>query len=237
MILSQTAFAHRGLWAADGAPENSIAAFQAAAAAGVGIELDVQLTKDGVPIVFHDPALDRMTEATGPVWERTAEDLATLTLTGTSERIPTLSEVARTLPAGTPVLVELKASPVDATEYLRAIDLALFASRIDFAVMSFIKGLNQATAALMASRVRGALVAPGDTEASARISAAGAASPDYFAVNHADISSARAVLGDNTPLAAWTLDTIEAIEAAHAANAAVIFEHVTPDLALGRSAL
>ena len=237
MILGQTAFAHRGLWAPDGAPENSIAAFQAAATAGVGIELDVQLTKDGVPVVFHDPALERMTDATGPVWERTAEDLATLTLAGTSERIPTLSEVARALPAGTPVLVELKASPVDPNEYLQAIDLALFASRIDFAVMSFIQSLNRATAALMAGRVRGALVPPGDTEARTRISTASTASPDYFAINHVDIGSARTVLGDDTPLAAWTVDTLEAVEAAHAANAAVIFEHVTPDLALGRSAL
>ena len=50
--------AHRGLWRPDGAPENSLAAFQAAAAAGYGIELDVQLSADGEAMVFHDGKLE-----------------------------------------------------------------------------------------------------------------------------------------------------------------------------------
>lgn len=51
-------FAHRGLH--DDARENSMAAFAAAVAAGVdGIETDVRLTRDGVPVLFHDPRLQR----------------------------------------------------------------------------------------------------------------------------------------------------------------------------------
>ncbi len=57
--VSAFAYAHRGLWDA-GAPENSLAAFEAARAAQIGVELDVRLTSDNVPVVFHDAGLERM---------------------------------------------------------------------------------------------------------------------------------------------------------------------------------
>ena len=54
-------YAHRGLFDNDtDAPENSLPAFRRAIEAGYGIELDVQLSKDGVPVVFHDASLERM---------------------------------------------------------------------------------------------------------------------------------------------------------------------------------
>ena len=62
-LLFDPPVAHRGLWSPGGAPENSLAAFQAACAAGYGIELDVQITADGEAVVFHDYKLDRLTEA------------------------------------------------------------------------------------------------------------------------------------------------------------------------------
>ena len=46
-------YAHRGLWGGD-VPENSLAAFKRAAERGLAIELDVQLSRDGVVMVFHD---------------------------------------------------------------------------------------------------------------------------------------------------------------------------------------
>ena len=70
-------FAHRG--GAALAPENTVAAFDAGLAAGAhGLELDVRLSLDGVAVVIHDPALDRTTDATGPVDGRTARELAAL---------------------------------------------------------------------------------------------------------------------------------------------------------------
>jgi len=53
-LLFDPPVAHRGLWSPGGAPENSLAAFQAACAAGYGIELDAQITADGEAVVFHD---------------------------------------------------------------------------------------------------------------------------------------------------------------------------------------
>ena len=68
-------FAHRGGCALG--PENTIAAFDLGRAAGAdGLELDVQLSADGVVVVCHDPTLDRTTGATGPLRARTAAELA-----------------------------------------------------------------------------------------------------------------------------------------------------------------
>lgn len=68
-------FAHRGGCALG--PENTIAAFDRGRAAGAdGLELDVQLSADGVVVVCHDPTLDRTTGSTGPLRARTAAELA-----------------------------------------------------------------------------------------------------------------------------------------------------------------
>ncbi|WP_297082033.1 glycerophosphodiester phosphodiesterase family protein, partial [uncultured Demequina sp.] len=67
------------------------AAFAAAVAAGYGIELDVQISSDGVPVVFHDYLLDRLTGETGPVRARSAAELAEIPLAGGGEAIPTLA--------------------------------------------------------------------------------------------------------------------------------------------------
>lgn len=68
-------FAHRG--GAKLAPENTLVAFARGMAAGAdGVECDVHLSRDGVPVVIHDATLDRTTDATGPVSARRADELA-----------------------------------------------------------------------------------------------------------------------------------------------------------------
>ena len=66
-------YAHRGLHNGKDAPENSLAAFEAACRAGYGIELDVQLSRDGKVMVFHDGTLVRMTGCDKKLCELTAE--------------------------------------------------------------------------------------------------------------------------------------------------------------------
>lgn len=102
-------FAHRGLHARDkSVPENSLAAFRLAVRAGYGVELDVQLSKDGQVVVFHDDTLDRVCGVTGRVDERTYEGLLKLRLCGTQYRIPLLQEVLDTVRGAGPMIVELK---------------------------------------------------------------------------------------------------------------------------------
>jgi glycerophosphoryl diester phosphodiesterase len=68
-------FAHRG--GALLAPENTMPAFDNGLALGAdGLEIDVQLSRDGVPVVIHDRTLDRTTDRRGPVNALTAAELA-----------------------------------------------------------------------------------------------------------------------------------------------------------------
>ena len=101
--------AHRGYHdKAAGCIENSPAAFNAAIEAGYGIELDLQLSRDGVPMVFHDHLLNRLTEETGPVRDRDSAALQQIGLKGGSDRIPTLKEVLKQVNGAVPLLIELK---------------------------------------------------------------------------------------------------------------------------------
>ena len=105
-------YAHRGLHG-NGVPENSLAAFSAAADAGYGIELDVQLSRDGVVIVFHDYTLTRMTGDTRKLSQLSAEELSALRLSDTEQKIPTFAEVLETVDGRVPLLVELKGENAD----------------------------------------------------------------------------------------------------------------------------
>jgi glycerophosphoryl diester phosphodiesterase len=107
-LLFHPPVAHRGLWSPGGPPENSLGAFQAACAAGYGIELDVQLSADGEAMVFHDDDLKRMCGVAGRIGDRTAAELAELRLAGTDERIPTLLETLAVIGHRAMVHVELK---------------------------------------------------------------------------------------------------------------------------------
>ncbi|MFI4974773.1 MAG: glycerophosphodiester phosphodiesterase family protein [Caulobacterales bacterium] len=106
--LFHPAIAHRGLWSADGPPENSLGAFEAACEAGYDIELDVQLTSDGEAVVFHDSTLQRMTGRPGRIADHTAADLGQMRLNGRDETIPTLAETLTQVGRRCMVHVEIK---------------------------------------------------------------------------------------------------------------------------------
>lgn len=102
-------FAHRGLHKRDkSVPENSIAAFERASAKGYGMELDVQLSKDGEVVVFHDDTLNRVCGVDSRVDEKTYAELKKMSLCGTEETIPLFSEVLKTVRGRGPLIVELK---------------------------------------------------------------------------------------------------------------------------------
>ncbi len=68
-----TPIAHRGLHnLAEGFPENSL---EAAISQGFAIEIDLQLSHDGIPVVFHDYKLDRVTDEVGLISDRSAAEL------------------------------------------------------------------------------------------------------------------------------------------------------------------
>ena len=85
-------YAHRGLHG-KGIPENSLAAFSLACKRGFGIELDVQLSRDGTVMVFHDYTLQRMTGCGQKLAQLTTAQLQELPLAGSDQTIPTLRQV------------------------------------------------------------------------------------------------------------------------------------------------
>ena len=101
--------AHRGLHGCgSGHPvENTIAAAEAAIAAGYGIECDVQLTRDGEAIVFHDETFDRLLGRKGDVASLDAAEIAGMTLSDGSP-IPTLRWFLSAIAGRVPVIVEIK---------------------------------------------------------------------------------------------------------------------------------
>ena len=102
-------YAHRGLFDKQSeAPENSLEAFRCAVEHGYGIELDVQLSKDEVPVVFHDAALKRMCGVEGNVWDYTLEELKKLRLADSEATIPTLAEALQVIGGKVPIIVEYK---------------------------------------------------------------------------------------------------------------------------------
>ena len=102
-------YAHRGLFDnATEAPENSVPAFRKAVEAGYGIELDVQLSKDNIPVVFHDATLKRMCGVDGNVWDYTLAELKQLRLAGSSATIPTFEEALAAIDRKVPIIVEYK---------------------------------------------------------------------------------------------------------------------------------
>jgi glycerophosphoryl diester phosphodiesterase len=119
-------FAHRGGSALG--PENTLAAFDLGIRVGAdGLELDVHLSADGVPVVHHDAMLDRTTSASGPVAARTAADLARVDagcrFAGAGDfpfrqqgiGIPSLGDVLRMYP-DVPLIVEMKVDSSDMGE-------------------------------------------------------------------------------------------------------------------------
>lgn len=100
--------AHRGLFNKENIPENSIKAFELCVQKGYAIELDVNMTKDGYLVVFHDTNLKRMTGIKYDVSELNLNEIKKIKLLGTENRIPTLEDVFLLVDGKVPLMIEIK---------------------------------------------------------------------------------------------------------------------------------
>ncbi len=103
--------AHRGLHdRKKGVIENSRTAFARAIKKGFGIECDLQLSGDGVAMVFHDAELDRLTRQTGAVSRLSAGQLSRIRLTASkyADTPQTFPQLLEQVDAQVPLIVELK---------------------------------------------------------------------------------------------------------------------------------
>ncbi|RAK67717.1 glycerophosphodiester phosphodiesterase [Phenylobacterium kunshanense] len=239
-LLFDPPIAHRGLWSPDGAPENSLGAFQAACAAGYGIELDVHLSADGEAVVFHDDKLTRMTGATGKVRDRTAAELAELRLAGTDEKIPTLLEALAVIGHRAMVHVELKTPFGDVGPLEQRVHEVIADHNGPLCVIGF----NPYSHAWFADRYPGVLrgldswawdrptdMAPEQREAYRRLEQVEIARPHFLALGLDVLPHARAaeLRAQGMPVVAWTVRKPEQWDAVKAGCDNLIFEGFVPD--------
>ena len=150
-------YAHRGLHDENKA-ENSMSAFAAAKEKGFGIELDIRLSKDGELVVFHDETLTRVVGREGKVIDFTADELAKMSLSGTSDGVPTLRQVLELIDGAVPLLIEIKMSPNEggvAEKFIEVIE----GYKGDFIVESFNPFALKTVRALRPDILRGFLSA------------------------------------------------------------------------------
>ena len=150
-------FAHRGLHG-QGRIENSRAAFEAAIAAGHGIELDVQASRDGEAMVFHDERLDRLAEHVGPICGMVRGELERIRLRDSKETIPSLAEILALIAGRAPLLIEVKAPGREVGALSRAVAGALRGYAGPVAVMSFNPEVGHWFARHEPARLRGLVV-------------------------------------------------------------------------------
>lgn len=136
-LFKKVYFAHRGLHDNEGeAPENSMAAFRKAVEAGFGMELDVHVTRDGVPVIFHDFKLDRICGVEGKIEEYTYEELQRFTLCHSQEKIPRFEDLLAMVQGRVPLIVEIKSESVDVSS-CKKIDELLRAYEGAYCIESF----------------------------------------------------------------------------------------------------
>ena len=233
-----TAFAHRGLHGG-GTQENSLEAFERACRAGWGIELDVQLSRDGAVVVFHDDDLKRMTGDGRRVDEADLSGLKALTLRGRG-RIPTFEEALACVNGRVPLLVEIKTGKRNAELCEKTVQL-LKAYRGEYIVESFnpliLRWLKKHAPEIIRGQLVGArasyLASQGPVRAFllSRLMLNFLSRPDFVAydASAADFSAPkvqRALF--RTPMAAWTIRDSKLFGECLSRGEMPIFENFTP---------
>jgi len=216
-------FAHRGLHGG-GRVENSRAAFLAAIEAGDGIECDVQPSLDGSVFVFHDAALDRLTDERGAIASLPAASVGRVLLKGTGETIPRLEDVLSLIGDRVPLLIEVKASGLHVGRFCLSVRRALEGYRGPVAVMSFNPQVGRWFADHAPRITRGLVISEADSHGfRGRIErhlALWRARPDFLAYDVRDLPSrfAAAQRDRGLPVLTWTVrgSETEAVAAEHA---------------------
>lgn len=225
-------YAHRGLHGGGSGPtENSLPAFVAALAAGLGAECDVRLSKDGIAFVFHDANLDRLTSTRGLISERTAAELDQIHLDAKYGPIPRLSALLDLMAGKQPLLIEIKidgAEPV--TPLCSAVHDDLASYDGSAAIMSFDPRVSRWFSIHAPEIVRGLVVTEeggkGWWGKCKRALALRHANPDFLAYDIRDLPSRFAARArtKGLPVLSWTVRSPAQWETVRRHADAAIFE-------------
>ena len=217
-------FAHRGLHGA-GVPENSLAAARGAIAAGLGIECDIQRSRDDWPMVFHDWDLKRLIGIEARTESVTAGELRTMRYSGTDEAPATLPDLLDVVAGKAPLLIEIKSRRgYDVDWSCKLVRDALEGYVGTHAVMSFDPRVSRWFARHSPDTARGLVVTEENAKGAAgrirRHLALWHARPHFLAYDIRDLPSAFAASQRRRglPVATWTVRSASqrALAALHA---------------------
>ena len=226
--LTARPIAHRGYHdIARGRPENSLAAFEAAMKAHYAIECDLHIAADGVPVVFHDSDLQRLTGLQGCVRDRTSAELGDIRIAGTSEWIPTLDELLALVGGRVPLVLELKhMQHRDAGLAWQVVErLRRYAGSA--ATMSFDAGLIADLKAADPGMPRGLTAAGGWRDGTMHLRTALRLAVDFISYAIDDLPAPMPVLAREVlriPLICWTVRTPEQLKKAKIWTDQITFE-------------
>jgi glycerophosphoryl diester phosphodiesterase len=228
--------AHRGLHdKAIGIVENTASAFGRACAMGYAIECDLQLTSDREAVVFHDDALDRLTNATGRVRDMTAAQMKAVSIRGTGDRVQTLGELLQQVAGRVPLLIELKSRwNGDERLVVRALEV-LENYEGPYCLMSFDPDTIAAIRMTSPGTVRGIVAGRASHEHSTPVnrriefrtlSHLGRTRPDFISFDFSDLPWAPAMTfrAAGNPMISWTIRSAEQAAYARRYSDQITFE-------------
>jgi glycerophosphoryl diester phosphodiesterase len=236
--------AHRGLHdQAKGIIENSASAVRAAMGGGYAVEVDLQCCAGHMPVVFHDATLDRLTAETGHVAARDAEELCSIPLRGSEDRILSLPALLALVNGRVPLLLEIKSTWTREGKYEANIALLLASYAGPVAVMSFDPHCIAAFRELSPSLPRGLVAESFDDPdywsqlsfsqrfAMRNLLTSTFARPHFIAYDIRALPAIAPLMAQNVfglPLLTWTVRTKENQDRALRYADAMIFEGIRP---------
>lgn len=136
-FLTRRPIAHRGLHNKRDIIENCTAAFEAAITYNYTIECDIQVTKDGKAVVFHDFTLERLTHGQGRVADKTLHELQDVPFKATGDKMLSLEGLFALVKGRVPLIIEIKSSFNGDLTLTKAALQAAESYKGEFALMSF----------------------------------------------------------------------------------------------------
>ena len=223
-------YAHRGLHG-PGVPENSLAAFALAQERGMGVECDIQRSRDGCAMLLHDWELDRLTGVSGPTADHSAEELAQIAFLDSEHKLARLEDLLPIVEGAVPILVEIKSKAgYDVARSCRAVAATLNGYTGKHAVMSFDPRVSRWFARHSPQTVRGLVMREDEygltQKAWQRHMTLWAAKPEFIAYHVAALPNAMVsrLRARGMPVLTWTVNSPATREVGKAHADALIAE-------------
>ena len=229
--LLTTPVAHRGLHN-QLYGENSMGAYKNAIANGYPIEMDVQLSKEGVALCFHDDSLERVCAKNAYINDLTHEEIKELKILNTQEGIPTFEDFLKEVNGQVPLMIEIKQQRSKEYDIAKNVVDALKDYQGEFVVQSFDPFIMQRVKKYAPHILRGQLGGVPERgnlswvkyTVVKKLTFNFLSKPDYinYYLNHMPINN-------KTPTVCLTVRTEEDLDLARKLNVNFVFESVNPN--------